>query len=486
MQSKLPPSITYLGLFAAANLITQTASALNRGSDPTTTAVTIPGTQTVTDVWKFAGSVANASGVQIGPKWILSAKHVLPSTPDSGVIFKNAFGSSAISQCFWPDLSKYSVTDPTDLVLCRLTQPISATNFPRLSDDPKALTNGLPINMFLGIGNLLHVGFGDPFRGQARFVWSDLLGMPASDYTPGDLGWNAPLPYKDYGDSGSPTFWKSPNADALVLASITSGGGGPRLDQTFLPKTLDWIKAIQASFGEPVINTVTASAYFGGAISASPPWLDLSGIQISPNSYSTPTSFDLAWKAPSTYTQLVKRYLLVIQKGSTVTKSAFINTNTSGTFSYTAVGLETKTPYTVCVLPAGFGIAAMGEAQGFPNTYADFSRNCKPIKLSPAGDVVQGLTMSTSMKTFKGVGTYPTYSVKWTAPTTPFGLEIVGYRIGTSVDGEAEQFADIMSIGTVDSGGLRQTGQKICVTVTPISSPKTLGTKSQPICATMP
>lgn len=476
-------------ILAVLSVTSGEALALGRGQDPTASPVVIPDTQTQTSVWKLAGTVLGASGVQIAPQWILSAKHVIPSQPSSGSVFRNALGSAVLGQCYWPSSSLYTSGVTPDIVLCKLNTAIPApagSTYPQLVQNPATLANGAPLNIISpNVGAFLAIGFGNPTPGQARYAWVDMLGMPYTNYTPGSLGWNAPLPYRDSGDSGSPTFWFG-STSAPALVGLTTGGGPIRLDTTFDQNTLNWIRSTVASNSADVVSTALTSEYFGSA-TQSPPWLDKAVITMP---QSTATSVTLNWKTPSAYSSLVKRYLVTLEKDAQMSRSLFVNTSVSGMQSTTLTGLETNTNYLMCVIPSGLGISALGEAalKSADNSgvVADFSRNCTPLVLSPAADAVQNLSIRTYFKTFSGVGTYPTYSVNWTAPSTPANIKIVGYRTTEKVNSDAEQTTDIMGTSTALAGGPRTSGERICVTITPITSPMTIGTKSSPICATMP
>ena len=462
------------------------AYSLGRGSDPYATPVISPITQQPTDSWKLAGAVSqpggSASGVQISAQWILTAKHFLGSTPAANtVFFKNAYGNSALNQCFF-------APSGNDLTLCSLAAPIQTPAnfvFPKLVGDPTTLFNGRPLNLVAPLfGAFLEVGFGSPYIGQARYAWVDLFGVPYdANFRPALVGISPLVPYMDGGDSGSPLFWAYPGKSSEALVSIAHYGGAIKLNSVFSTSDLTWIASTVSSYSNNVIATESALSY-AGVIASSPPWLDYDSLKIAS---STPTSVSFNWKKPAANSNLVKRYLVTIEDGDVMVNSKSINASASGDQSSSFVGLTTGKNYTLCVTPAGLGVASMGDvsiANGYTNAFAVFQRNCKFLNLSPTPGPVQGLTITNSTMKSGGV-VYPSFIARWTPPITPANVNIASYQANESSDGTPTPASNIGNV-LVYQGGLRAHGERICVIITPIGSPANIGAASLPACITLP
>ena len=151
------------------------------------------------------------------------------------------------------------------------------------------------------------------------------------------------------------------------------------------------------------------------------------------------------------------------------------------------VGLQTNTPYTLCVIPAGLGIAALGEGvngAAFSQAHADFSRNCRQFTLSPSPGLIQSLTLTATTHNYAGIGTVPTYTARWSAPTTPAGVQVLGYQVSVSVNGAPAQTST--TTDPVAQGGPMNHGDRACVSVAAIGAPATLGSQLGLTCITLP
>lgn len=484
-------------LASCALVAVGSAHALGNSSNANNTPVVSPINGQATDVWKLAGMVTpnqidKPSAVQIAPSWIMTAHHVVANnvryTQDTVSLgnwsFQNQFGTSTFTSCYLPTYDNTHLAAPPDVALCKLATPINPPAgfvFPPLVQNPTTLAGTAPVNMISpSLGAFLAVGYGLPNPGTPQFAWVDYLGIPYGDaYTPSAQGIYGPVPNQQGNDSGSPRFWFHPSTSAIGLVSLAKFSGAVRTedDAVFETGTLDWINQIAGAD----VATSSAAAFFG-TMTMSPPWLDKNSLQING---SIPSAIDIGWKTPSSYGNLVKRYFITLDKNGANYISQFVQAGTSGSQSLQLTALETGPQYTLCVVPSGLGIAALGEAPALQST-ADFSRNCQQFYMSPQPSVVQSLTIAPAANALKP--SLPSFKASWTKPTIPTDVKyLASYQLDITINGVLT--TDYVTPTTISVNGDAlniQHGDQICLAVTAIGQPATSGLGKAPVCTTIP
>lgn len=493
-------------LVGLSALMPVTVLALGRGLDPALKPVVNPRSGLATEVWKLAGKVSGAaSAVQIAPGWILSAKH---ATPPVGSQFKNTFGVSTVSAC--------SPLAASDLVLCRMASNIpvpAGFRFPELVEDPSSLVGG-QINMLPSLaaklGGFLTVGHGDPAYGSTRYAWSDLLSFSIDEGNrPSVLGIAGPSPYADEGDSGSPVFWFPDGSTRVGLIGVMGSGSpvgpfrlsghgygfsnsvNPQISAQPVPSVETPVRLLSQALlnsiatqvnadGQSALLTSPASS-FVGAVQPSPMWLGRGVLKVSA---STPTAVQLNWSGASVGAS-VQSFTAFVQQpdGQAVSLRSVRGDSRSVALSGMSIGI----PYVACVLPIGAqGIAPMGSASysvnvGNSDAHWDFSASCLPLKFAAAPTAVLGFTVKLADRKYP-VGTYKTETLSWGRPVSPALPDEIRYRLIVTINGVVDSQVELIE-KTFWQGPIRLTpGEKICATITPISSPQTMGPRSPEQC----
>jgi hypothetical protein len=170
------------------------------------------------------------TGVQIAPKWVLTAAHAAPSV---GAIFVDDFGMSGVAEVLTfpsraPTQTPLAGALRDDLALVRLAAPIASPYFPRLADDAAlpgqgalaaALYSAMPATL---VSN-------NPSMAARRFAgahFQELLRAPGYDF----LVVAADQVELVAGDSGSPLFLGRLNDtdQESVLAGVATAHGRSR------------------------------------------------------------------------------------------------------------------------------------------------------------------------------------------------------------------------------------------------------------------
>jgi hypothetical protein len=167
------------------------------------------------------------TGVQIAPKWVLTAAHAAPPV---GAIFVDDFGMSGVAEVL---IFPFKVPTQTplagalrdDLALVRLAAPIASPYFPRLADDAALPGQGaLVAAVYSGIQTTLVSN--NPSMAARRFGLAHFQGLLRAP------GYDFLLVASDKvavvaGDSGSPIFLGRLNDtdQESVLAGVATAQG---------------------------------------------------------------------------------------------------------------------------------------------------------------------------------------------------------------------------------------------------------------------
>jgi hypothetical protein len=172
------------------------------------------------------------SGVQIAPKWALTAAHAAPAV---GAIFVDDCGMSGVAEVLTfpfkvPSQTPVAGALRDDLALVRLAAPIECPYFPQLADDT-ALPGPGPLTAAANTGIVTTLVSNNPSIAARRFGVAQFQGVyraPGFDFLVVASGTVALV----VGDSGSPLFLGKQNDTngASILAGVataqarTSGG----------------------------------------------------------------------------------------------------------------------------------------------------------------------------------------------------------------------------------------------------------------------
>jgi hypothetical protein len=190
------------GSLVATGIAAGPAAAVGNGFDPQATQVLIPGTSTVVDEWKLAGS-AEPSAVQIAPQWIIASGHAPAFV---GSVFTNAYGSATVDRVAGVCGVHFS---GCDISVSHLATPIAAPSFPPL------LVDGVPDQPGqTPAGDTLAVGMGSSTLGRPDAGWTQptITALTLATWQSGASAVN--------GDSGGPAFFYRHGATTGVLQGI--------------------------------------------------------------------------------------------------------------------------------------------------------------------------------------------------------------------------------------------------------------------------
>lgn len=510
-----------VALVAALATFSTHALALGNGFDPSVDPPDVKYSAVVKDqAWKFAGRLLSSgftvSAVQISPNWILGARHTIPSQPTGTLTFQNGFGQAQVGTCYWP-------TTALHLVLCRLQSsisPTSGTSFPPLVENPLNLAPGqFPERYSYAAGQFLHVGFGIPYSGQARYTLVDAMGIRYGEAIPTSTAMTSSAgPYTAPGDSGSPRFWYPQSQDGHAgLIGVQEATDGVQLGISYLglfPNTpslpagmvltnsssgltkfsLETLQEISSTVSQNSSDSITinsATEFFGGTPTLAPGRIPNSSLKFQVSTSAIPT---LQWEGVSDHPP--SSYLLTVIDGATTAQylSAFVPHLGGGvTHSYTINGMSVGHGYLACVVPTGPAYTALGTNMGWygNGSYGamySYNTHCKPFFMSPPVNKMSAPNVSivqVSMPAFES-GYYYAAAGNWTTPTGNGTTSVVGYRVYSKIDNGPESYIDQIQPITTYQSAYVAPGAKACVAVAPITNPAMLGEKSDYTCVQAP
>jgi len=165
------------------------------------------------------------SGVQVAPRWVLTAAHVAPPV---GAIFVDDYGMSGVAEVVRfsnkaPASTPLKGAISDDLALVRLAAPIASPYFPRLADDGSLPSEGR-LSAAAHSHLLLTLASNNPSIKSRRYGFAAFAGLyraPGYDFLVVASGNTALVA----GDSGSPLFVSQllDTDQDSILAGIASG-----------------------------------------------------------------------------------------------------------------------------------------------------------------------------------------------------------------------------------------------------------------------